>query len=355
VRALHVLRQDHLTRPGGDLVHLHAHVRALRLHGVDAVAATWDEAPATVDIVHLYNLDLPISLARHAREARSRWPRARVVITPIFWPWNVAMVARSGDPTVWYRALRNGLKAWSTWLPARRALSAADAVTPLSNREAVLLRGYYRIPPSRSWRQTRTGVWLSEWDVDGEARRDRTALLAPLGVDADVRSVVACVARLEPLKNQLTLVRAVARLDGAALLLVGGGRDRRYAERVVALGRRMLAGRFAWLGAVPGPEVRRVLAHADVHALTSFREVASISCLEAAAAGCGVVMTRWSSAEEYLGDGVHLCSPDSAAEVAAAIAAATSDPRRVALRRRVERLDWSEVGADLVEISRSLG
>ena len=44
-----------------------------------------------------------------------------------------------------------------------------------------------------------------------------------------------------------------------------------------------------------------------------------------------------------------------AADVASAIAAAKSDPRRTALRRRVERLDWSEVGSDLVEIYRSLG
>ena len=61
MRAVHILRDDHLTRPGGDLVHLHAHVQALRLHGIEAQATTWDAAPQSTDVVHLYNLDLPIT------------------------------------------------------------------------------------------------------------------------------------------------------------------------------------------------------------------------------------------------------------------------------------------------------
>jgi glycosyltransferase involved in cell wall biosynthesis len=341
IRAAHVIRHDHNGRFGGDVVHLRANVAALRAEGIDAVEVEWHQIDGDVDVIHLYNLDLPLELRAHVAEARGRWPGAKVVITPIFWPWRPASVLRAREPAIAYRAARNAAKAWLTWLPVRRALVAADAVCPCSERELGLLAGYYRIRDTRSWRAAPTGVWIKDWPARS-APPDRARLAKAVGLAEEPATVVTSVGRIEPLKNQLSLVKAVAQVPGASLVLVGADRDRGYAERVMKLGRRALPGRFAWIDRIPHHEVQQLLADTDIHALLSFREVASLSSLEGGAAGCEVVVTRWSSTEEYYGDTAHYCEPHDVASIVAAIDHAMASPRQPALRERIEaRFDWS--------------
>jgi glycosyltransferase involved in cell wall biosynthesis len=341
IRAAHIVRPDHSTRFGGDIVHLRANVRSLRDEGVDAFETTWDDAPADADIVHLYNVDLPLTLRRHVRDARRRWPRAKVVITPIFWPWRPSTLLRAHEPAILYRAVRNAAKAWSTWFAVRAALREADAITAYSHREIEMLSRYFRIGDVTSWYAAPSAVWVRDWPAR-QSPPDRRRIAAELGLGGEPTTVVACVGRLEPLKNQHTLVKGVAQVPGAALVLVGANGGHGYGARVVRLGHRLLPGRFAWVDRVPHDDVQRLLADVDVHALVSFREVASLSSLEAAAAGCELVVTTWSSTEEYYDNDVHYADAASPRSIAAAIERATAAPRQPELRARIEqRFDWS--------------
>lgn len=349
IRAVHILRDDADARFGGDVVHLHALVDAVGAHGIDAVAATWDVAPATADVVHLWNLDLPFALRDHAEAARRRWPGAAVVVTPIFWPWPLGSLLRARDPSIWYRAARNGAKAWVSWPAVRRTLAGVDSVIACSGRELALLSRYYRLPRPPTWSAAPTGVWAAVWG-EQRAPATRAAVLAEAGLPHDTVSLVVCAGRLEPLKNQRTLVRAVSAVPGAALVLVGAASDRRYTTSVLDAATDVLPGRFAWLGRRPQDEVRRLLAAADVHALVSYREVASLSSLEAAASGSEVVVSRWSSAEEYFGDLAHLCDADDEASVVTALERARAAPRQPALQQLVAgSYDWSVAGRMVAE------
>lgn len=348
IRVVHILRPDHEARFGGDIVHLRANVEALQERGLDATVATWEDAPSVADVVHLYNLDLPFDLRVYVRQARRRWPGVKVVLSPLFWPWPFGTVVRSHDVAIWHRASRSAAKAWLTWAPVRRALLSLDAVVACSRRELDLLAHYYRISDTASWTAAPNAVWVRDWPLRTRSP-DRAALAAELGLARVPGHVVACVGRLEPLKNQRALVRALADVPDSALVLIGAMGDRRYGSSVVALGEQLLPGRFAWTGRVPRLDVHRLLAEVDVHALVSFREVASLSSLEAAAAGCEVVVTSWSSTNEYYGDDAHFCRADEPASIAAAIDRACTTPRQPSLRRRIEDcFDWSESGRILV-------
>jgi glycosyltransferase involved in cell wall biosynthesis len=344
IRAAHIVRDDHATNFGGDIVHLRGHVAGLRGQGIDAFETTWQDAPDDVDVLHLYNIERPLTLHAHVAGAATRWPKAKIVITPIFWPWKPSMVLRSRDLAIVYRATRNAAKTRATWLHVRRALARADAVSAFSHRELHLLSRYYRLPAGPSWHVAASGLRVDDWPArTGPA--DRAGLATELGLGITPSVVVTCVGRIEPLKNQRTLVKAVARLPDAALVLVGARRDRRYADSVLRLAERELPGRFAWLDRVPHADVRRILCNSDVNALVSFREVVGLASLEAAASGCELVVTTWGSTEEYYGDLAHYCDAYSSRDMADAIARSVHSPRQPELRLRVEsHYDWSASG-----------
>jgi glycosyltransferase involved in cell wall biosynthesis len=87
----------------------------------------------------------------------------------------------------------------------------------------------------------------------------------------------------------------------------------------------------------------------------SYREVASLSSLEAAAAGCEIVVGEWGSAEEYFGDRAHRCDVASPTSVATAIVGATTLPSQPGLRALVEAtFDWSVPGRALADVYRRL-
>lgn len=122
------------------------------------------------------------------------------------------------------------------------------------------------------------------------APADREALCHHLGLDPQ-RRYIANVARLHPVKDQATLLRAFARVavehSDVDLLLVGDGPLRGdLTELAHQLG---LRERARFLGV--RSDVPNVLRAVDIFALTSVSEAASLTLLEAMAAALPVVVT----------------------------------------------------------------
>ena len=120
---------------------------------------------------------------------------------------------------------------------------------------------------------------------------DKAALKTRLGLDPAKRYVVH-VARHHPVKDQPTLIRGFAlaapTLPDVNLLLVGDGPRRGELEALVdSLG---IRDRVVFLGI--RKDIPDVLAAADVFALTSVSEAASLTLLEAMATGLPVVVTN---------------------------------------------------------------
>lgn len=183
------------------------------------------------------------------------------------------------------------------------------------------------------------GVWSGRmtylpWGVDvppaGSAR------------DASRRLRLGFVGRLEPRKDQLTLVDVVGRLVKAGhdvgLLLVGPDGDRRYGAQIrrrietLGLGRRVtLAG-----------EVRSIwpsLARMDVFVSLSKDEGQGLAVLEAMAAGVPVVARPAAGLEDFLDSGQNgLWLQGSGADtLSRALAAAVSDRTRLSRYARQAR------------------
>jgi glycosyltransferase involved in cell wall biosynthesis len=158
-------------------------------------------------------------------------------------------------------------------------------------------------------------------------------------------AAAVCVARLHPIKDHVTLLRA-ARLvldtrPDFRLALAGEGSERGRIEGVRAeLG---LAAHVSLLG--HRSDVRDVLAASSLFVLASQSEGISLSVLEAMAASLPVVTTAVGGNNEVVahGDTGLLVPPSSPEALARAILALLEDPGRaralgVAGRRRVERI-----------------
>jgi glycosyltransferase involved in cell wall biosynthesis len=345
VRVLHVLRGDYATHVGGDLGQLRATAKALGDQGVRVETATMTEAQDEPDVVHLYNLQRPRPLAADVAIARRRWPEARIVISPVFWPWDLSTVVRVVDPAVWWRAAKSGAKARSGWLTCRRLLGQADAVLPNSLGEGERVRRYFALPPGPRWMTVPNGLWIDQWPMRADI--DRPATLAAFGLDPSLETLVACVARVEPQKNQRALVEAVAAKPTIGLLLVGPWDTTRYGLAVRERLERDLPRRAACTGVLSQPDIGRLLAGVDVHVLASFRETPGLASLEAAAVGCEIVVTPGGSTLEYFGSDAHVASSGRALSIAEAIDDALRRPRQPDLRRRVDSYDWSRAATAL--------
>jgi glycosyltransferase involved in cell wall biosynthesis len=343
-RVLHVLREDHATHVGGDLVQLRETVAALRTHGVHAIAATLDEAPSEIDVAHLYNVQLPDALLDSLAAVRRRWPNAAVVVSPI--------LARTTLSAFRTRETRTAAKAGRAIagdivrsVRARRAFSSADAVVVNSSGEQAAVRRWFR---RRDGIVVPNGIALERWPARGNSP-DRERIARRFGLDPSCSVVIACVGRIEPLKNQATLIRAVDRIPHAALLLVGPQGDPPYAATVRSLASAR-PGTVALTGSLDQADVAATLADVDVHVLPSLRETFGLVTLEAAASGCEVVADRGGWIREWLGGDAGYADMASPASIASAIADVRARPRQPGLRRAVERYDWSVVGRSISDV-----
>lgn len=166
--------------------------------------------------------------------------------------------------------------------------------------------------------------------------RSRASRTCPEGFAPPGAFVVGTVGRLEPVKDQITLVKAFLNLvrsnqttrQKMRLIIIGAGSLYRQAKELLL---EADADSLAWL---PGeredvPDLMRAM---DLFVLPSLREGISNTILEAMATGLPVIATNTGGNPEIVNPGEtgELVPPLDPIAMAAAIASYFADPRRVA-------------------------
>lgn len=157
---------------------------------------------------------------------------------------------------------------------------------------------------------------------------------------------VLCMGNIEPRKNQLNLIRALAGSD-IKLVVIGQERDLTYATQC----RHEASENVFFLGKVPhgSPLQRSAYEAAKAVVLPSVLETPGLSVLEAAASGTPVVVTAEGCAEEYFGPHGIYCAPDSLDSIRDAISLAVTLPKNLELRRHVfNKFRWQNIVKDLI-------
>jgi glycosyltransferase involved in cell wall biosynthesis len=167
--------------------------------------------------------------------------------------------------------------------------------------------------------------------------------------DTEVRDdlLVICVARIEGIKNQLNLIKALNNTK-YRLLLIGPASPNQpdyYREC-----RRIAASNIFFLGPFDQPALQFYYQRAKVHVLPSWFEACGLSSLEAAAMGCNIVISAGGYTREYYEDYAYYCDPRSPASIFNAVNKAASAGSPEMLREKIlSEYTWARAAESIAE------
>lgn len=242
---------------------------------------------------------------------------------------------------------------WSMLPVARSALRRIGDTTDVVTFVSHYTRGRFAsaFGPRSHLEHLPPGVDTDRFRPDAAARDDLRARYR-LGQ----RPTVVCVSRLVPRKGQDMLIKALPdirrRVDGAALVIVGGGPHAEHLHRLAHEGG--VAEHVVFTGGVPSAELPAHYAMADVFAMPCRTrgygldvEGLGIVFLEASASGVPVVAGRSGGAPETVRDGEtgRVVDGRSVDEIVDAICPILTDPALAARMGTAGRAwissDWS--------------
>ena len=234
------------------------------------------------------------------------------------------------------------------WL-YRRAMRRTDTVAAVC--EAARARfAQQGVSPRGRLLSVPNGIRTDRFPPASEERR--AALRSDLGLASGMR-IIGTVGRLNPVKDQATLLRAFARVHGefadTALVLVGDGALRGSLQsQAAALG---IADAVRFLG--DRSDVRELLQGFDLFALSSLSEGYSMALLEACASGLPIVATDVGGNREIVVDGSNgrLVPPARDDALAEAFAALLREPAGAIVMGRAGR-DWALREASIETMAR---
>ena len=168
---------------------------------------------------------------------------------------------------------------------------------------------------------------------------DDHLFLPDLTIEKDPLLVI-CAARIEGIKNQWNLIKA---LNGTkyTLLLIGSPAPNQLEYDQAC--RQIADQNIRFIDRVSQKELSGYYNKAKVHILPSWFETTGLSSLEAAAMGCNVVISTKGDAKEYFGTAAFYCDPGDPGSILSAIEKAVNAPPNADLRKKIiEKYTWSQ-------------
>jgi hypothetical protein len=313
MRILLSSRVDAKQRPGGDSIHMRTLADELRRRG-HLVYDSDEELEQAPDILFHFNLGRPEQALDHL----NRFPNARVFVQTIFVDYRTtdehtsAGTLRKGLSSIMGAGQMELLKEFGRWMKGQRGFpSLAYLAKGHDNAVQAVLDRAERIFSA-------SGEELS-WIKDRYRMRPKAGetLLPPLSLlyldqqngskPKESGAGGLCVARIEPLKNQLSLIRAWKESFGT-LHLVGdpAPNHQAYFNECV----REAAGMpIDFHSAISAEAVRDLYDQIPYHFLPSLMETTGLSTVECLARGGKALVGDRTNLREIFGERVHYCKP----------------------------------------------
>lgn len=328
--------------PGGDTVQIQQTANALEKIGIatDIIASNQNLDYAKYDLLHFFNIIRPNVISCHTKASNLPY-----LISTIFVDYSeIERSNRSlpfrllsriiGSDRMEYlktvaRAILNGEKILDLSYLFRghknsveSLLNGASCLLPNSESEFNRLKKRYRF--SNKYKVVPNAVsddFFEEHIID----TDRSGLI--------------CVGRIEVIKNQLNLIKAV---NGTGIQLKIIGKPAPNHQGYFQECERIAGENVEFLGQLSKDEVVAEMKKAKTHILPSFFETTGLSTLEAAACGCNIIVTPKGDTREYFRDYAFYCDPSDPANIREVILKAEAVAVNPELRSFVkENYRWS--------------
>jgi glycosyltransferase involved in cell wall biosynthesis len=299
------------------------------------------------DLLHFFNLIRPADILYHIK--RSHTP---FVITPIL-----------VDYTEYDKKYRKGFSGWLL-----RRFSSGEYLKAVSRwillKDTLPAKEYLWKGHSRSIRQIleKVKMILPNSIAEYEALESRYQVrkpyqVVPNGIDEKLffrdetmpkdETLVVCAARIEGIKNQINLIKALSNTQ-FTLVLIGeaGANQKTYYKEC----RKEASKNIIFTGGLSQQEVAQYYKKAKVHVLASWFETCGLSSLEAAATGCNIVITDKGYTREYFGNQAFYCNPEDLTSIYNAVALASKAAHADGLPETIlKKFTWKESAKKTME------
>jgi len=338
MKVIFCIRDDFLTRVGGDTIQLLNTKECLEsMYGIRTLIETepYKLKESGTDIVHIFNaqtLDLSLKFALNAKNAGKK-----IVLSPIFWDLShslfVTHLAKVGILNIrkGYRLLKKphdfaiyllGFLSKKYYFGSKRyindltkLISLSDLILPNSPEELKILENTTKIRHLK-YKIVVNDVNQKIFKPVAKINNNKTVLIA---------------GRIEPVKNQLSVARALMNDREIKIIMVGAISNKRYFDAILKIAK--TRGNIEIIPEnISQFDLYDIYKKSDIHVLPSFRDSPGRSTLEAISVGLKAVVS--SSAfcpvdfyfRELINKKVFICDPYSIYSIRSAILKALATP-----------------------------
>jgi glycosyltransferase involved in cell wall biosynthesis len=339
-----ITRSTLLSVPGGDTVQVTQTAKQLRNIGfsVDLFRAGERVDETAYDIFHFFNITRPADIISYTTRLKKPY-----FISPLFIDYSEYDKMHRKGISGWvlrnFTAQQNEyIKTVGRWIKGKDRLvskqflwrgqrksiagilSKSKALLPNSLAELKAIESNFGA--IKSYTVVPNGIDTSIFNYDSKIEKDL--------------KLVVCAARIEGIKNQTNLVKAINHTS-YTLQLAGTSAPNQmnyYNEC------RSLAGpNIIFDGQLIVQDLMERYKKAKVHVLPSWFETCGLSSLEAAAMGCNIVISDRGYARDYFGEDAFYCDPNDPVSIRDAIDKASLAPFNENLVKKIrEKFTWQE-------------
>lgn len=352
MRILFISRATLYSAPGGDTVQIESTAKYLRKLSVDIDIKLSNQIIdySTYDLLHFFNIIRPADIIKHVQLSQKPF-----VLSPIF-----------VDYSEYDTMHRGGLAGMLGKVVSTDRLEYFKAVSRLFvNREKIVSRAYlfkghrqsiiYLLKKSSCLLPNSQNEYERLYKKYGVHKK---YVVVPNAIDTLQfnqdsasghigREGVVCVARIEGIKNQINLIRALNNSD-IPLTLIGKAapNHRAYAN----LCRREATSNVRFVDHLPQNQLAEIYQSAKVHVLPSWFETTGLASLEAAVMGCNIVVTDKGDTKEYFRNFAYYCSPNDPQSIRKAVMDAYQAPVNPKLKQLIlENYTWDKTAEQTLE------
>lgn len=343
LRVAIIARSTLYTVPGGDTVQAVQTASHLANMGVLADIKLTNEKIdyRQYHLLHFFNIIRPADILHHSHKAKKPYVVSTILV----------------DYSEYDRQYRKGIGRLFGYLPANSIEYLKTIARWLLGRDTLA-------SPSFLWRGQRRSILhilnkaqLILPNSESEYRRMVKAyptevkyVVVPNGIDPKLfipnpdierdNKLVICIARIEGIKNQLNLIKALND-TGFKLLLIGNHSPNQQGYYNEC--KNIAAANVQFIDHLPQDELVAYYQRAGVHVLPSWFETTGLSSLEAAVMGCNIVITDKGDTREYFGSDAFYCDPEKPESILWAIEQAAAAGRKPDLCERIlQKYTWAQ-------------
>lgn len=342
--------------PGGDTIQVLQIAKHLRKLGTEVtVFLTNDKIDYTgYDLFYFFNIIRPADILFHINKTKKPF-----ILSPILIDYSeYDRHRRKGLPGFILRQFPAGtteyLKTLSRWLLGKDILRSKSYIWKGQQKsiKKILEKAALLLPGSEAEYQK-----LEELYNTG-----KNHVVVPNGIDAELfypdkeigkdDKLILCAARIEGIKNQLNLIKALNN-TAYTLILVGSPapNQKRYYEEC----KKAAAKNIQFHTHVPQHVLIDYYKMAKVHALPSWFETCGLSSLEAATMGCNITITEKGYTMEYFGDDAFYCDPGNPESIYDAVEKAAQSTFRPALQQKIlQNYTWQQAAVITLEACKKI-